>query len=124
MALLTSYSYAKLSVAYPSPGGTVEFLNHGLGTGLITGSLNVLLSMSYIIMLSLYAHAFGSYGAGFLPDGWQALGSHVLLSVVVIALTVLGGMLVLSVGVEALYRGLTGREIRPHLPEQAVARDG
>jgi amino acid transporter len=89
VALLTSYSYAKLSVAYPSPGGTVEFLNQGLGTGLITGSLNVLLSISYVIMLSLYAHAFGSYGASLLPSGWQALGSHLLLSTAVITLTVL-----------------------------------
>jgi amino acid transporter len=89
VALLTSYSYAKLSVAYPSPGGTVEFLNQGLGTGLVTGSINVLLSISYIIMLSLYAHAFGSYGASFLPDSWQALGSHVLLSAAVVVLTVL-----------------------------------
>jgi amino acid transporter len=89
VALLTSYSYARLSIAYPSPGGTVEFLNHGLGTGLITGSLNVLLSISYVIMLSLYAHAFGSYSASFLPDGWQALGSHLLLTAVIVALTLL-----------------------------------
>jgi hypothetical protein len=89
VALLTSYSYAKLSVAYPSPGGTVEFLNQGLGTGLLTGSLNVLLSISYVIMLSLYAHAFGSYGASFLPPAWQAAGAHVLLSAVVVALTFL-----------------------------------
>jgi amino acid transporter len=27
VALLTAYSYAKLSVAYPTRGGTVEFLN-------------------------------------------------------------------------------------------------
>jgi amino acid transporter len=89
VALLTSYSYARLSVAYPSPGGTVEFLNQGLGTGLLTGSLNVLLSISYVIMLSLYAHAFGSYGASFLPASWQNLGSHVLISGVVVGLTVL-----------------------------------
>ncbi len=89
VALLTSYSYAKLSIAYPSPGGTVEFLNQGLGTGLITGSLNVLLTISYVIMLSLYAHAFGSYGAGFLPDRWQAIGTHVLISAAVVVLTVL-----------------------------------
>jgi len=89
VALLTSYSYAKLSVAYPSPGGTVEFLNQGLGAGLVTGSINVLLSISYVVMLSLYAHAFGSYGASFLPEGWQALGSHVLLSAAVVALTAL-----------------------------------
>jgi amino acid transporter len=89
VALLTSYSYAKLSVAYPSPGGTVEFLNQGLGTGLITGSLNVLLSISYVIMLSLYARAFGSYGASFLPLGWQVIGSHLFLTAAVVALTVL-----------------------------------
>lgn len=89
VALLTSYSYAKLSVRYPSPGGTVEFLNYGFGTGLMTGSLNVLLSISYIIMLSLYAHAFGSYGASFLPEAWQAMGSHVLISMVVVAMTAL-----------------------------------
>ena len=89
VALLTSYSYAKLSVRYPSPGGTVEFLNYGFGTGLMTGSLNVLLSISYIIMLSLYAHAFGSYGASFLPEAWQAIGSHVLISMVVVAMTAL-----------------------------------
>jgi hypothetical protein len=89
VALLTSYSYARLSVAYPSPGGTVEFLNQALGTGLVTGSLNVLLSISYVIMLSLYAHAFGSYGASFLPASWQGIGAHLLLSGVVVALTLL-----------------------------------
>ncbi|MEJ2720579.1 MAG: APC family permease, partial [bacterium] len=87
IALLTSYSYARLSVAYPSPGGTVEFLNQGLGTGLLTGSLNVLLSISYVIMLALYAHAFGSYGASFLPEGWRTIGAHVLLSAAIVALT-------------------------------------
>ena len=30
VALLTAYSYARLSVAYPTRGGTVEFLNQGL----------------------------------------------------------------------------------------------
>jgi hypothetical protein len=76
-------------VAYPSPGGTVEFLNQGLGTGIVTGSLNVLLSISYVIMLSLYAHAFGSYGASFLPASWQGIGAHLLLSGAVVALTLL-----------------------------------
>ncbi len=87
VALLTTYSYAKLSVAYPSRGGTVTFLNRAFGTGMFTGSLNVLLWLSYVVMLSLYAFAFGSYGATFLPQGWQATGKHVLIcfSVVTIA---------------------------------------
>ena len=89
VALLTAYAYAKLSVAYPSRGGTVTFLDRAFGSGLLTGSLNVLLWLSYIVMLSLYALAFGSYGATFLPAGWQEAGRHVLITLVVLAITVL-----------------------------------
>lgn len=87
VALLTSYSYAKLSVAYPGRGGTVTFLDHVFGEGMFTGSLNVLLWLSYVVMLSLYALAFGSYGATFLPEAWQPLGKHVLISFGVILIT-------------------------------------
>ena len=86
VALLTTYSYAKLSVAYPSRGGTVTFLDRVFGSGMLTGSLNVLLWLSYIVMLSLYAFAFGSYGATFLPETWQVIGKHTLISLSVITI--------------------------------------
>jgi len=63
IALVTCYSYTKLSVALPSQGGTVAYLNKAFGSGIWTGSLNILLWISYIVMLSLYAYAFGGYGA-------------------------------------------------------------
>lgn len=85
IALLTAYSYAHLSVALPSQGGTVTFLNTAFGTGVFTGSLNVLLWLSYIVMLSLYAYAFGSYGATFFPAAVQPLWKHVLISACVLA---------------------------------------
>lgn len=87
VALLTTYSYAKLSVAYPSRGGTVTFLDRVFGAGLLTGSLNVLLWISYVVMLSLYAFAFGSYGATFLPETWHTIGKHALISFAVVAIT-------------------------------------
>jgi amino acid transporter len=87
VALLTAYAYAKLSVAYPSRGGTVTFLDRAFGSGMLTGSLNVLLWLSYIVMLSLYALAFGSYGATFLPTEWQDAGRHALISLAVLAIT-------------------------------------
>jgi amino acid transporter len=87
VALLTTYSYAKLSVAYPSRGGTVTFLDRAFGAGMFTGSLNVLLWLSYVVMLSLYAFAFGSYGATFLPETWQATGKHALICLSVIMIT-------------------------------------
>jgi amino acid transporter len=89
VALVTAYAYAKLSVALPSPGGTVTFLNHAYGKGLLTGSLNVLLWLSYIIMLSLYAFAFGSYGATFFSANFQPTARHVLISGIIIAITLL-----------------------------------
>lgn len=87
IALITSYSYAKLSVRYPSEGGTVEFLNQAFGSGLITGGLNVLLWLSYIVMLSLYAYAFGSYGSTFFPQSIQSVSRHILISGIVVLLT-------------------------------------
>jgi len=96
VALLTTYSYAKLSVAYPSRGGTVTFLDRVFGSGMLTGSLNVLLWLSYVVMLSLYAFAFGSYGATFLPETWQRAGLHTLISLSVIAMA---GLNLLSAGV-------------------------
>jgi amino acid transporter len=95
VALITCYSYARLSVTYPSQGGTVEFLNQAFGAGLITGGLNVLLWLSYIVMLSLYAYAFGSYGASFFPEAAQPFWKHALISAVVVLLS---GLNVLGAG--------------------------
>ena len=89
IAMLTAYAYVRLSVTYPSQGGTVEFLNQAFGSGIVTGGLNVLLWLSYIIMLSLYAYAFGSYGKIFFPAATQAIWKHVLISTVVVFLTIL-----------------------------------
>jgi amino acid transporter len=87
IALVTAYSYVKLSVRYPSQGGTVEFLNQAFGAGLLTGGLNVLLWLSYIVMLSLYAYAFGSYGASFFPEAAQQVWKHIFISGAILLFT-------------------------------------
>ncbi|MFQ5782493.1 MAG: APC family permease [Nitrosopumilus sp.] len=89
VALITAYSYSKLSVTFPSSGGTVEFLNQGLGTGTLTGGLNILLWISYVVMLSLYSYAFGSYGATFFPEQDQTFWRHTLTSAIIISFTLL-----------------------------------
>jgi amino acid transporter len=87
VALVTAYSYAQLSVALPSQGGTVAFLDRAFGPGLLTGSANILLWISYMVMLSLYAYAFGSYGASLFDTEWPDLFRHVLISASVIGIT-------------------------------------
>ena len=89
VALVTSYSYAKLSVRYPSRGGTVIFLDRVFGSNYLTGSINVLLWLSYVVMLALYSYAFGSYGATFFPDEYHPLAKHLLISLGIMAPTVL-----------------------------------
>ena len=88
VALVTSYSYTKLSIAYPSQGGTVEFLNQAFGGDLFTGGMNVLLWLSYIVMLSLSSFAFGSYGASLIHGGHE-LWKHILISASIILFTLL-----------------------------------
>jgi len=63
IALITVYSYVKLSLRYPSEGGTIEFVVQAYGNGLFSSIINTILLFSYVIMLSLYAFAFGSYGS-------------------------------------------------------------
>ncbi len=63
IALLTAYSYAKLSKKYPDNGGTVSFVYGHFGDKILGGAINNLLWISYIVMLALYASAFGSYAA-------------------------------------------------------------
>jgi len=87
VALVTAYSYARLSVAFPSQGGTVAFLDRAFGPGLLTGSANILLWISYMVMLSLYAYAFGSYGASLFAPEWHGLWKHVLISASVVGIT-------------------------------------
>ncbi len=89
VALLTAYSYVKLSAAFPSQGGTVTFLDRAYRPGVVVGALNVLLWLSYIVMLSLYAYAFGSYGASFFSPSHTELMKHVLISGSIVAITVL-----------------------------------
>lgn len=79
VALLTAYSYAKLSVTYPSEGGTVIFIDRAFGIDLMTGGLNNLLWLSYIVTLSLYAVAFANYAATFF-HGDSVFLKHVLIS--------------------------------------------
>ncbi|MGA8259582.1 MAG: APC family permease [Arenicellales bacterium] len=89
IALLTTYAYVKLSVAFPGQGGTVSYLNRAFGSGLVTGALNVLLWLSYVIMLSLYAYAFGSYGATFFPGSMTFAARHGLISAVILSIGLL-----------------------------------
>ncbi len=103
VALFTAYSYSKLSVHYPSQGGTIIFLDRAFGIDLFTGGMNILLWISYVVMLALYAYAFGSYGATFFPAQHQVLIRHLLISAGIIVPTLLNMLNAKAVGKAEIY---------------------
>ncbi len=89
IALLTAASYARLSVAFPSRGGSVVFVDKAFGVGTLTGALNSLLWFGYLVTLSLYAVAFASYAATFFASGGDVAPwlRHILISAAILVPT-------------------------------------
>ena len=74
------------------PQATLDWIvyrrqHEAFGGGVLSGGLNVLLWLSYIVMLSLYASAFGSYFASLLPSTAPGWAAKLALSTAIVALT-------------------------------------
>ncbi len=96
IALVTAYSYVKLSLRYPSEGGTIEFIVQAFGNGVFSSLVNTLLLISYVIMLALYAYAFGSYGAALIAGddvAWLHRALSVGIIIVFTLINLLGALL-------------------------------
>jgi len=63
-ALLVAYSYAKLGGKIISNAGPIAFILQGIGDNIITGALAILMWLSYVVSISLFAKGFAGY---FLP---------------------------------------------------------
>lgn len=89
IALITSYSYVKLSMKFPDRGGTVKFINQGFGITVFSGGMNNLLWISYIIMLALYASAFGSYAPNLFEIKNKTADFHIYATTIIILATLI-----------------------------------
>jgi len=83
VAFLTAYSYAKLSLAYQSRGGTVTFIDNAFGHNLLSGCVNLMLWLSYLVTIALYAVAFASYGGTFFSHSTPFI-HHILISTAIL----------------------------------------
>lgn len=100
LALITSYSYAKLSLTFPDRGGTVKFINQGFGSSVFSGGINNLLWLSYIIMLGLYASAFGSYAPNLYSiTSKTGIDFHIYATGIIIVATLINYYSIKVVGV-------------------------
>jgi amino acid transporter len=92
VALLSTYSYAKLGATFPSAGGAVHFLVKSFGDGVLAGGLNLFMWAGYIISLALYATAFGGYAATFVTTTPSPLLLKSLAVACVVLLTVVNAL--------------------------------
>lgn len=88
VALLSTYSYARLGATFPSAGGAVYFLVKSFGDGVLAGGVNMFMWAGYIISLALYAAAFGHYAATFVTTTPSSLLVKSLAVGAVLILTV------------------------------------
>ncbi|WP_127138295.1 APC family permease [Flagellimonas oceanensis] len=103
LALITSYSYVKLSKQYADRGGTVKFINQGFGKTIFSGGINNLLWVSYIIMLSLYASAFGSYAPNLFSITGGELDFHIYASAIIVLASIINYYSIKVVGMIESY---------------------
>ncbi len=97
VAAFSSYSYVKLSNAFPSSGGVAMFLKEEYGLGTTTGVFALFMYVSMVINESLVARTFGAYLLQIIdlgsPTFWTpALG--VLLLVVAFGINLAGNQYV------------------------------
>lgn len=64
LAFMVAYSYMKLGSKITSNAGAIEFILKGIGDNLATGTLSILMWLSYVISIALFVKGFAGY---FLP---------------------------------------------------------
>jgi amino acid transporter len=120
VALLTSYSYLRLTLRYPSEGGTVEFLNRAFGGGIFTGAANILLLFTAVNIAN--CKLARETGSRVWMSGLAAFCTAAALVILCVKvdenpatrnhLWILVGMIAASLVIEMLYRRVSGRQIR------------
>ncbi len=63
-AFLVAYSYSKLGAKIVSNAGPIAFILKGIGDNVFTGALAILMWLSYVVSIALFAKGFSGY---FLP---------------------------------------------------------
>jgi amino acid transporter len=63
-AFIVAYSYAKLGTKTISNSGPIAFIIKGIGDGVVTGALSVLMWLTYVVSIAMFAKGFAGY---FLP---------------------------------------------------------
>lgn len=102
IAFITAYSYSLLAKKIKNKGGTTSYINEAFGKNILSGGINNFLWINYLVMMALYASAFGSYAPVIMPlFQSQTANYHFFLSLVIVISTVINYLSVKAVtGIE------------------------
>lgn len=90
IAIVTAYSYGLLAKNIDNKGGTSSYINEAFGKNVFSGGVNNFLWFSYLVMMALYASAFGSYAPNIFPIfNSTTLNYHFFLSLVIVISTII-----------------------------------
>jgi amino acid transporter len=85
VALFVAYSYAHLGAKIISNAGPIEFILRGIGDGIATGALSILMWLTYVISIALFAKGFAGYLLPALGISASGLHTGVVEAVVIVA---------------------------------------
>ncbi len=64
LSFMVAYSYARMGAKIVSNAGPIAFILEGFGDNVLTGTLSILMWLSYVVSISLFVKGFAGY---FLP---------------------------------------------------------
>jgi len=88
-AIIVAYSYAKLAPCIVSNAGPIAFILKGIGDSIFTGMLSILMWLTYVVSVALFAKGFAGYALPLLGIESTPAGTAVAVTGVVLFFTVL-----------------------------------
>jgi amino acid transporter len=82
-ALIVAYSYTKLGTKIVSNAGPIAFLLKGIGDNLATGTLSVLIWLTYVVSIAMFARGFAGYMLPLLGMPQTATGMSVVVVLII-----------------------------------------
>lgn len=89
VALLSGYSYAKLSARYPDAGGLAAYFDEAFGKGSVSGTLSLIYLLTIAVTIALVAKAFGAYAAPLVMSKSRPIWVDAFASAIIVLLLIL-----------------------------------
>ena len=89
IALLSGYSFAKLSQRYPSRGGLIEYLTQCYGEGFFSSVTSILFYLSSMTAIAMVAKTFGIYTTALLGLANTAMNHNIISLGLLISLVII-----------------------------------